>query len=644
MYVCMYDYPIDEASKIEEKAEKEHCSFRFSAALCTGLENSGKTSFCNLLMDKNVLSPSPGNSHATFVKWTTQNPPSKEETKWTEISSEKALNDVINKLSNYNRQTPEESGILDVLFLLDVNVPTLALCLLQRFLVTFVTYKMHGKKFDNCPPKFFTDRQCYSQFVKEFLSSTCIGQKYKSEISELERNTENCIIFVGICKETGFELYGEEAELVNESLGNIKAHINCPTEKFPITIQRINNQYLHLVNLQNHNDEHSKKTHLEKIKSKLEIVVANNCTQKVQLDWMLLYFGVQKFCIKNGTYFVEYAVVYEKIWKVVCHNSNEDELKGALKFFHNLGALLYFDSVEGMDKFVITDLRWIFDNLKYLHSTKDSTYQFDDHYDAILALKYEGQLMSSIVEEIKFDQTRKVKFEHFVKLLEHLKFVAPVSQGKNYFMPSILDSYEENMKFDSFVTQEFEPLLITYSSGSLHHSIFCYLAAHMFDKAPPNWSKLRYSEGKKIQHTFKNLITFSANIDNCPCYVCIVDRTFFLEIHIYRKSEAQKFTNSNPNVLFTVFEFVKDSLKAICDGKKCDNKKLTLPYKNFKYGFACCMCGVEQHVMEAKKHENKIFATCITTGENEELKKQKYAAWFTEVCYNCKLHLCTGVY
>ena len=638
----------------KEKAAQEHCLFRFTAALCTGLENSGKTSFCDLLMDKNVSSPSSGNSNTTFIKWTTQNSLSNQ-TKWTEVNSEKELNDVIIKLSNVQR-SPKASGVLDVLFLLDVHVPTLASCLLQHFLVTFVTYKMHEEKINKTSKKFIENKRCYSQFVKEFLSSACIEQKqsleqkqaleqkHRPEISVLGKNAKNCIVFVGVCKKASLESCCEEAEVINRSLRTIKAHINCPTEKFPVTIQRINNEYLHLVNLQNQDEiEHfekielCKKTkHLEKIKSKLESVVANNSTQKVQLGWMLFYFRTRKFCIKNSTHIVEYAIVYQQIWKVVCGNSNEDELKKALSFFHKLGALFYFDSVEGMDNFVITDLRWIFDNLKYLYNTKDSTEQYD--YDAVLALKHEGQLRSSIIEEMQFyrDQSSKVKFEYFVKLLEHIKFVAPVNQGSNYFIPSILDLHDGKMKFDNYITIEFEPLLITFSSGSLHHSVFCFLAAYMFDNVPPTWSKLKYTEGKKNQYTFKNLISFSANIDNCPCYVCIFDRTFFLEIHIYSKSESQ--TNCPTNLHSTVFEFVKDSLKAICENS------LKLPFEKFRYGFSCRLCDKavnEQHMMEVTKHKNEIFAACITTGENEELKHKKYAAWFYEVCYVCLTYVYT---
>ena len=589
---------IVEASKVEEKAGKEYCMFRCTAALCTGLEESGKTSLCNLLMDRNVSSSSPGNSHSTFIKWTT----SSRKTEWREINSEEALSDMTSELSNYNRPSPEKpaGGVLDMLFLLNVNVPMLALCLLQRILVTFVTYKMQGKKFDNCPRKFLADEKCYSQFVREFLSSACIGQSN--------------VLFVGMCEEASFRFYHDEAEVVDKSIGIIKGQINCPTETFPITIQRINNKYLHLVNMQNHKDEHFKE-----IKSKLESVVGNNCTEEVQLRWMLFYFRMQKFCITNNTCIVEYIIVHEKVWKVVCGNSNEDEFKNALKFFHKLGALFYFDSVEGINNFVITDLRWIFDNLKILYSIKGSTDQCD-------VLKYDGQLMPSVIQAIQseHDQSRKAKFSDFVKLLEHLKYVAPVNKV-NYFIPSILNSYEGEKRFPNFITPEFEPLLITFSSGSLHHSVFCYLAAYMNDKLPPNWSKLRYSEGKMDQYTFKNLITFSANIDKCRCYVCIFDRTFFLEIHIYSKPGSQK--GCPANLHSTVLKFIEDSLKAVCE------RDLNLPYGDFKRGFSCCMCEmVEKHMMEVQTHENSIFAKCITTGDNEELDGKKYTVWFNEVC------------
>ena len=293
--------------------------------------------------------------------------------------------------------------------------------------------------------------------------------------------------------------------------------------------------------------------------------------------------------MNNKSYFIEYTVVYEQLWRVECRKSSEDELKLALKFFHSVGALFYFHSIKGMDNFIVTDVCWIFDNLKHLHNTKDSTYQYD--YNAKLVLKHEGELMSSMIEEIKCDHLGKVKLKDFVNLLEYLKFIAP--------------------------------LLITFSSGSLHRSVFCYLVAHISGNLPHNWSKPTFDEGRKRQHTFKDLTTFCVNANNYVCHVCILDKIFFLEIRIYSNSK-----NDFPAVLHhTIFDFIEKSLKIVC-------VNLKLPLNDYKYGFLCCKCDCEvnQHLMVIKNSDDMTSAYCSKTDELEVLNKNQ-TMWFYKVCY-----------
>ena len=45
---------------------------------------------------------------------------------------------------------------------------------------------------------------------------------------------------------------------------------------------------------------------------------------------------------------------------------DESEIEIILKFYHLLGVLLYFDEVDGMKDFVITDPQWLFANLAKL--------------------------------------------------------------------------------------------------------------------------------------------------------------------------------------------------------------------------------------------------------------------------------------
>ena len=597
---------------------------RFSTVLCTGLAKTGKTTFCNLLMDKTVPSASPpsGNFHTTFIK-KSANHTSPEEIKWKEIDLEE-LNKLIDELSSKKLgllHSPDETW--DVLFLLDTSVPTPALCLLQNSVVTFVTYKMRGENFElNDPYKFIKDEKRYSKFIKEFLSSICFGKKAakKSEFPELMVNTTSrkfYTAFVGILDGSSPEdSYAKEAKVVNESLCIINEHINCTINNFPFSVWCTkDSKYLHLVNVTNH-----KEKHFENVKSNLENTVAKNSTYKVPLSWMLLIFKIQKFCIVDKSAFIEYTDVYEKLWRNEYSNSDENELKLALKFFHSVGAIFYFHSIKGINNFVITDFHWIFDNFKYLQCTKDSAYQRD--CKAKLALENEGELMSNMIEEIEVKHLGKVTLKDFLKLLEHLRFIAPVNQG-NYFIPSSLDSHEGYNVFDDYGEQKSEPLLITFSSGSLHRSVFCYLAAHISDKSPPNWSKLIYDDIIKHRHTFKDLVTFCVNMNNYIYHVCILDKIFFLEIRIYSKSERQCPTNLH----YTTFDFIKKSLKTVC-------VNLQLHGDDYKHGFLCCKCKSE-HLMVIKDINSNSKETLVYCSKTKEFValKEDHTVWFYKVCY-----------
>ena len=610
---------------IIQKAESNHklIKIRFSTVLCTGLPKTGKTSFCNLIMDGSSASSPAGNFHTTFIKKSMDGSSAKE-TKWKVIDLEE-LNKLIDALSSKKSGSLHETW--DVLFLLDICVPTSALCLLPDSIITFVTYKMLGENFElNDPCEFIKNKKRYSNFLKEFLSSICCEKKIKkSEFSELKINNKNrrkfYIAFIGTLDGSSFEeSYDKEAEIVNESLHIIKEHINCPISDFPLPIWYMedNNQYLHLVNVTSR-----KEKHFEKVKSGLEDIVAKTSIYKVPESWMLFHLKIKKFCISNKTSVIEYTIAYENLWRNNT-NSNEDELKLALRFFHSVGALLYFHSIKGMENFVIMDFRWLIDNLKYLYDTKDSTFQYD--YNARLVLKYEGELMASMIDEMKFEKLGKVNSEDFLNLLENLRIFAPVSQG-NYFIPSILDSHEGYNVFSYYgELKSSKPLLITLSSGSLHRSIFCYLAAHMTDNLLPNWSKPKYDESNKRQHTFKDLVTFCVTINSYICHVSILDKTFFIEIRLYSKSKSDCPTDLH----LIVFKFIEKSLKIVLK----DN--LHLPSNYYKYGFLCCKCEckLKPHLMVIKDESNHKIAFCSKTDEVEVLD-ENYTVWFNKVCYKC---------
>ena len=195
-------------------------------------------------------------------------------------------------------------------------------------------------------------------------------------------------------------------------------------------------------------------------------------------------------------------------------------------------------------------------------------------------------------------------------------------------MPSILDSHEGCNVFGHYgELKSSEPLLITLSSGSLHRSVFCYLTAHMTNNLPPNWSKPNYDETNKRQYTFKDLVTFCVNLDSYICHVSILDKSFFLEIRLYSKSEG----DCPGDLHCTIFSFIEKLLKTVC------NESLHLPSNDYKYGFLCskCKCKDEQHLMVIKDDSsNKTSAYCSKTEELEVLE-DNHIVWFYKVC--CKV-------
>ena len=579
-------------------------------------------------MEKGTQVASPGNTHTFFIK-----KPSchhlhheNEETKWMEINSENLVK-IMDQISRYKVRSNKQPGIIncnekwEVLLLLDYNIPLSALSLLPPSVVTFVTYKMLGRDFAfSDPNKFIESRNCFSDFVKELLSCSCF--KKDSEYSELEVPGEHgadkmcCAAFVGVLDGTSpKKSYEMEATVINDSLKIIKEHMNCPLDEFPISFWYVNDDdtYLHLVNLADTKDKN-----IAKIRNSLDDVVTQSSAYKMPITWVILLFKVYQLCLENKKSYMYYTEVL-KLWKAESYN--EGELKLALKFFHHVGMLFYYDTVDGMQDYVFTDCLWILKELKYLLSDyQDSKCDLD----AKKVLKYDGQLKSKMIKQIKFDGPGHMKLQTFINLLRHLKYIAPLGKS-DYFMPSILESHEGNPSiFERYGTAQSHPMLITFSSGSLHRSVFCFLAAYIMKNLPEKWSRLKY---KKYQHTFSDLITFSIEVGH---YVCIIDKIFFLEVKLYSKPNS-----SNNNWHNSVFVSIKKALCAVC-------KELQLPHSECKYGFLCCNneCKDEtdgnivmDHMMMVKefKDDKDASACCCKTNESSKLSA-KHTVWFLEVC------------
>ena len=629
MSECIYTHSVDvknSSINVAQKAKKENTlKIRFSTVLCTGLPNTGKSSFCELLADKaTAISTSP---HRVVIKKGTA-------PKDTIEVSEDQLDELNDKLIRYKNspQQPEPldpKETLDILLLFDKNVPTPALSLLQPSIVTFVTYKMRGEYFRlSKPSQFFEIEKEYSTFVKELLSSSSVAKPSAAEFPEVELSDEevDCkeiynIAFVGIFKgSSSEELNNTEVEVVNESLSILKKNINCCFEETPLLFWPVKNDkndegkqfWLHLVNLANHEDKD-----FCHIKNHLEQIISENSTYHLPLSWILLYIKIQKLSIESKVSFLQFSKVVE-LWTKECMKSEVTELKCALNFFQHVGALFYFDSVKDVSDFVFTDLCWLFSKLDCFYNYRNIQCDYIDK----VVLEREGKLLSRVVRRSKYNEPEKLGLKHLVYVLEHLKFIAPL-EPKDYFFPSFLASYQDKSKvFDHYGNSQSPPLLITFSSGSSYRSVFCFLAAHIMKNLPEGWSKPKYYEDEGHQYTFRDLVTFCVGVHH---YICIIDKTFFLEIRIY-----SHYVGSLPGCLHhAVYKFIKQSLEVVC-------KSLQLP-DDYTFGFSCVKCNngskLHAHLMIIKNHHDEKIcdqAYCIKTNTPQSLTDD-HKVWFSEV-------------
>ena len=584
---------------------------RYSTVLCTGEPKSGKTKFCHLLMNKNTQQHSKGDYHTIFIR-------KQSGLNWTEITIDElnVLIAQINEVGANNIKSTTKPGainpdeILDILILLDINVPTPTISLLQPAIVTFVTYKLRGQEDAVCAKS--------HKLIKELMSSKCFRKESKFDelkITDKFKSSGKAFYtaFIGTLLDSdgNSELqYSKEAAMVNEKVRNLKSHVNCTKREMPLSIWFVkegsDTHYLYPVDLNS-----TKSSNVSSIQKTLEDTVSQNLIHQVPITWILFSFKVLKLCYKQSEQFVHYKTVYETIWKNECKIDSEVELRLALKFFHHHGVLFHFHTVEGVKDFVFTRCCWMFDKLKeILMSLKDK----ERNYDAIEYLMKDGILHPDMIREVEFRGPDKMTFEAFMNLLRHLKFIAPL-EGNQYFMPSVLDSYEHNTKvFSEYGNRCHDALFITFSSGSLHRSVFCFLSAYILTHKPKEWSQLFYDELTEQRYTFKDMITISIGTDY---YICLIDKIFSLEVQIYSKAQQ-----CDSNLHTTVYKFLEKAMKDVCIS-------VEVPPEECKYGFLCSKCKLQDHVMILKDFTNNQ-AHCSKT--NHPLRLSDNQTVWLEVC------------
>ena len=384
-----------------------------------------------------------------------------------------------------------------------------------------------------------------------------------------------------------------------------------------------------------------------KIRNKIYRLLQEQAVYEVPYVWLLLELEIRKVCRDRRCSFITYTDVLE-LCKENKLSDDEDFIKNGLRFHHLFGVLLYFDDVKGMRDLIITDHKWLFNKLTdiVLHLyctdlTSADVYEFEHQgiFDKTLLDKID---FAKEFEESEINiKTYDVKGS-FLNLLQHLKIISPIGNSTKYFMPcllhncnfaedqeKILQSYGTNRVVT--VDDPIEPLIIQFTlssfpkqAGSFPRGIFCCLVVQL-QQDHQTW-ELQWS--RDIKKVFSNLVTFFVEERSCGHFVTLIDRLFFLEVHIAHDTKIAY----GSTIHHEIFSNVRDALHKV--GKSLNFCKFDL-----SYGFICHNCkkpcddteyvNVKESVHITKYKMNSAYLRCYCGQPTKVTPSHKI--WFDDV-------------
>ena len=323
---------------------------------------------------------------------------------------------------------------------------------------------------------------------------------------------------------------------------------------------------------------------------------------EVPIRWFVFLLKLQKLCNEKELSYISYEEAVD-IWRDEITDGNEpgkESTQGLheghsasqdnptqdvciiLLFFHFMGMLFYYHTVEGIRDFVFVDRQWLFDKLTELVEIKFTKgyYKKDVNAEDVEKFSKEGRLNISIIKNLKVD-LHGIQPLYFIHLLDHLNIVAPIDlKTKEYFMPCALPSFlfkeSQISDLDKFYgTVKHQPLLVGFKNGPMPHGFFCHLIVELFRNVPTSWDPPLLST-LTMQHVYNNLITFPTTSGH---YISLFYKIGYVKVEI--RHEQSEPIIIHCNVLYELDEALKKvsnhlhfTKEQICYGFYCKCKRI----------------------------------------------------------------------
>ena len=269
-----------------------------------------------------------------------------------------------------------------------------------------------------------------------------------------------------------------------------------------------------------------------------------------------------------------------------------DDVPDVLEFYHDLGVLLFYPHIKGLQNVVIIDPKWFVDILgriftQHKRDTSDKTLECE-------LLNEKGILVQPYYhDESIWRGCEGLDPNGIMELLIHFRLAAEVHTKeyyqavKHYFLPAVLKSFNRDPnEVPSECRKHAAPLHIVFPTIKLTPpGFFTRLATVM---ASHSFCELVFEYG-----IYRNRVTFLCGLSKID-RVILTDLHYAMQVNVLRclpDSHSHQSFNAICQELLTVLEeCVTDVKETLNHGRSFGNKTFAFPIPHHEFKFACGNC------------------------------------------------------
>ena len=273
---------------------------------------------------------------------------------------------------------------------------------------------------------------------------------------------------------------------------------------------------------------------------------------EVPINWLLFQLEVQ---LTDKNYIERSECI--KIAKRC--SIRENDLDYVLMYFHQLGILLHYGKVSGLEDVIFCKPQWLFDQLTEVIKFKYKPAVVIQR-DISKGIFHKGWLRSCSKE---LDKEGKLKCDNLLQLFTHLKIMSVLpNKPDQYFMPALLNPAPTDKPLqEEYGVQVHDAMLVKFKHRHFPRGMFCCLVTHL---AQNGWFI-------QVKHAYKNLIVFQIIPDH---YVVLFDKINHVAVEIHCEKER-----CLQGIHYDVCDKLYRNLQKVCEifQTNCD----------FEFGFIC---------------------------------------------------------